>query len=119
VAERFWPKVDRSGGPDACWPWTATVRSDGYGMIDVGGKMVGAHRVSWEIANGPIPVGGDYHGTCVLHRCDNPLCVNPSHLFLGTNDDNTKDRDAKGRARWQRGPVPHDARGRFASTRAA
>lgn len=58
-----------------------------------------AHKVAWEIANGPIPEGNGYHGKCVLHRCDNPACVNPGHLFLGSHDDNMADMLAKGRAR--------------------
>lgn len=64
----------------------------------IGGKQRLAHRVSWELSNGPIPGGVGYSGTCVLHKCDVPACVNPEHLFLGTQSDNVADRDAKGRS---------------------
>lgn len=103
-AERFWLKVDKS---DDCWLWTAGTDRKGYGMFSVGGSrddagrrrnsMVGAHRYSYQLANGPIPDHASFHGLCVLHRCDNPRCVNPEHLFLGTNEDNVKDMDRKGR----------------------
>ena len=91
IQERFWSKVDRSG---ECWLWTAA-KVQGYGSFD--GRR--AHRVAWELAYGPIPKGVGYHGTCVLHRCDTPACVNPAHLRLGTQADNMADRDAKGRQR--------------------
>jgi hypothetical protein len=94
---RFWSKVDKSGGPDACWLWTARKAKTGYGNFKVGGEMTRAHRVSWTITNGPIPHDGSYHGICVCHKCDVKLCCNPSHLFLGTNADNVADRGAKGR----------------------
>lgn len=100
LAERFWPKVNKDGpvirpelGP--CWVWTASVGTSGYGQIGVGGRAgrpVQAHRVSWELAHG-APAGDAW----VLHRCDNPLCVRPDHLFLGTNADNAHDMAAKGR----------------------
>ena len=103
-ANRFWSKVDKSGG---CWIWTAAKDRKGYGKFSIGpGKtkdgtrrngMVSAHRYSYEMANGPIPKHPSFHGFCVLHHCDNPSCVNPDHLFLGTNEDNVHDMDNKGR----------------------
>lgn len=91
MSERFFAKVDKTG-PDGCWNWTAGLLSSGYGKFSVRNRAVGAHRVSWELANGPIP-----KGMWVLHRCDNRMCVNPDHLFLGTSSDNIRDMDAKGR----------------------
>jgi len=82
-----------------CWIWTACCCSEGYGKIHDGIKLERAHRVSWEIHNGPIPKGDGYHGTCVLHRCDVRACVNPDHLFLGSIADNISDMIAKGRQR--------------------
>lgn len=73
-----------------CWEWVGPITGDGYGALKNRGKMVGAHRASWAINRGPVP-----SGLCVLHQCDNPLCVNPAHLFLGTHGDNSRDRCAK------------------------
>lgn len=90
-SERFWRKVEKSGG---CWLWVASTMSVGYGQFYNGTRIVGAHRFAWEEVNGPIP-----DGLWVLHRCDVPLCVRPDHLFLGTASDNTADMVAKGRGR--------------------
>lgn len=97
LPDRFWAKVERRG-PDECWNWTANRAGDGYGSIGVDGRMLGAHRVAWELTRGAIPKGEGVHGTCVCHRCDNPLCCNPAHLFLGSHTDNVRDMRGKGRA---------------------
>lgn len=96
---RFWAKV-RRGSSDECWLWTGYIGREGYGYFQFSTKNARkAHRVSWELANGPLPPGAGYHGTCVLHRCDVRHCVNPAHLFLGSNADNMADMVAKGRAK--------------------
>lgn len=88
AATRFWPKVDKSAGPDGCWLWRGARSSSGYGTFNLGGgRYTYAHRF----------VMGDPDGH-VCHRCDNPRCCNPAHLFVGTNSDNIADRVAKGRS---------------------
>ncbi len=92
---RFWAKVVKAEG--GCWLWTGSTKG-GYGVVTFGRrKRIPAHRVSWELTRGPIP-----DGLCVLHNCpggDNPRCVNPDHLFVGTRGDNNADREAKGRGK--------------------
>lgn len=109
--ERFSKRVtvDEQAG---CKIWTGAKNSSGYGSFvlssDHSGKhrkMVIAHRFAWELENGAIP-----EGLCVLHKCDNRLCVNVEHLFLGTRDDNNKDRAAKGRSADTHGERHHRAK---------
>lgn len=75
-----------------CWPFTGYISRKGYGQCRYDGAVMHAHRAVWMETFGPIP-----EGLWVLHRCDNRKCVNPEHLFLGTNDDNVKDKVSKGR----------------------
>lgn len=92
MERNFWAKVDKSSGPDACWPWTGAVNGDGYGMVRRRGWPGSAHRAASWLTAGDLP-----NDVCVLHRCDNPPCCNPAHLFRGTNVANTADRNQKGR----------------------
>jgi hypothetical protein len=103
LEERFWAKVDRAG-PEECWGWRAGRQRYGYGSFWTG-RTIGmdkAHRVAYELAVGPIPAGLE-----ILHDCDNPPCVNPNHLRVGTHAENMEDARTKGRLkppppRWRR-----------------
>lgn len=93
-SEKFWERVRKSADPNACWEWTGSVLPRGYGRFYPRWKVgLYSHRVSWEMANGrEVPAG-----LVVMHACDNPRCVNPSHLSVGTLGDNMQDCAAKGR----------------------
>jgi len=104
VLATFWDNVDRSGGPEACWPWMRAVGGKGYGNVPDGvGRTLRSSRVAWELTHGPIA-----DGLFVLHRCDNRPCCNPAHLFLGTAGDNIRDCVAKGRHRNRYSPPKSD-----------
>lgn len=100
--ERFWKYVEKT---DGCWWWRGACQGDRlrYGFMSAGSvaRRIKAHRLSWELAHGEIPTG-----LCVCHKCDNPLCVRPDHLFLGTQKDNSQDMVRKGRQR-RGGVMPH------------
>lgn len=90
--DAFWTKV-MCGAPDECWRWTGKTKSGGHGYLHIQRQIALAHRVAYEIASGRIP-----HGLVVDHLCSNPICVNPSHLELVTNAENTRRTHARGRA---------------------
>lgn len=90
IKNRFWSKV-KIAAESECWEWTAS-KHQGYGMFMFKGRARNAHRMAYMFAHGDIPVG-----MFICHHCDNPGCVNPSHLFLGTNADNVRDRTIKDR----------------------
>jgi len=87
---RFWDKVLKDNNSE-CWLWLASTDTSGYGIFRVNGRLQKAHRFSYQIHFGRIS------SLCVLHKCDEPLCVNPNHLFLGTAKENSEDRDKKNR----------------------
>ena len=91
VKERFMAKVDTTSSPIGCWIWNASTRSNGYGKFRVKGMYWGAHRFSFFMFIGPVP-----HDLFVCHSCDNKSCVNPDHLWLGSNKDNLDDAVRKG-----------------------
>lgn len=96
---RFWKKIDKNGiqvshMPTRCWKWLGNKHPFGYGITSLNGKRISAHRKSYIIHIGPIP-----EGLLVLHKCDNPECCNPEHLFSGTHSDNSKDMVSKNRQR--------------------
>jgi len=92
----FWSHISKT--ETGCWEWTLSRLPYGYGRVAfLGNKNQYAHRVAWILTHGDIP-----DGLCVCHKCDNPPCINPDHLFIGTYADNAHDRDAKGRNRWEK-----------------
>lgn len=97
VQQRFLSKVNKH--ESGCWLWTGAVGSAGYGHFAINSRPVKAHRLAYELFVGKIEQlnGSDSRGTCVMHKCDNPLCVNPDHLLLGTHQDNMNDKMNKGR----------------------
>lgn len=91
TVSRFW-KFVLKGDVDSCWNWRGWTNRQGYANFKVNGVTHKAHRVSYELTNGPIPTG-----LLVCHQCDNPSCMNPNHLFVGTHQDNATDKMNKGR----------------------
>ena len=87
---RFWAKVDKHG-PDECWNWLGSKTRGGYGQFSIRGYMTRVHRISWRLSHGDIP-----KDMLALHKCNNPSCVNPYHLYLGNQSDNMKDRTRSG-----------------------
>lgn len=98
---RFWSKVDKTG---ECWLWRGAKQAKGYGNVVYGGRLYRANRLAYVLANGPLP-----DEAVVMHTCDNPPCVRPEHLRIGTHQENTADMIAKGRGRW--GQTPRALRG--------
>jgi len=88
----FWNKVDKTSNPNGCWEWTGYIMPDGYGRFNFQMKGKSAHKCSYTFTYGDIP-----EGLVVMHICDNPRCVRPCHLKLGTHADNSKDMTDKGR----------------------
>lgn len=97
---RFWERLRKSADPDGCWEWTGSNAGDRpYGKVSFRGRQWKTHRLAWTLAYGVIPAGMN-----VCHRCDNPACCRPSHLFLGTQRDNMRDAASKGRVLAQAHP---------------
>jgi hypothetical protein len=111
--ERFWSKVDKNGPiiiDTPCWIWTSYTTGEKRAAFSYKGKNVRASRFAWELTYGSIP-----KGLLACHKCDNSLCVNPNHLFLGTHKDNTWDMINKGRSRLHKFPPGFAKRGEEAN----
>lgn len=97
MVERFWSKVEKHG-PSDCWEWKGCIDERGYGRFNYKGKWGRAHRASFEFEKGEIP-----EGMVIRHKCDNPRCVKPDHLEIGTQKENVRDKYDRGREFHQRG----------------
>lgn len=107
---RFWALVGRTDD-DGCWEWKGNKTRAGYGMFSLDGRSVLAHRYAYSLQHGEIPQDGPgYHGWVVMHNCDNPSCVNPAHLALGTNAENAQQMHDRGRRVMPAGESHHNAR---------
>lgn len=91
--DKFWSRIDDSGGPEACWPWLGAKSSFGHGNIKVGDKYHGTHRLMMELLGCDL-TPQDH----VCHKCDNPSCCNPMHLYVGSHATNVADREMRGRS---------------------